>query len=146
MTLSTTPSTPEENHDFTLSITFTNAASVGVSAATYTFTIPSGLKVVSGGQVSGRTVTVSVPSIGPDSNQTEVVTLSASTGLTIDTSTSHLTYNYQTFSLSGLAPKQTITVAVDVTTRYTLPILIAVFIAIAGIVYMRRRINPAVEA
>jgi hypothetical protein len=102
--------------------------------------------VVSGGQVSGRTVTVSVPTIGADSNQTEVLKLSSTTGLTIDTATSHVTYQYQGFSLNGLAPKQTITVAVDVTTRYTLPIIIAVFIAIAGLVYMRRRINPAVEA
>ncbi|MGA2199140.1 MAG: hypothetical protein ABSG45_04300 [Nitrososphaerales archaeon] len=146
VTLVTSPLTPEENHDFTLSVTFTNGANVAVSAATYTFTMPSGLTVVSGGQVSGRTVTVSVPTIGADSNQTEVLKLSSTTGLTIDTATSHVTYQYQGFSLNGLAPKQTITVAVDVTTRYTLPIIIAVFIAIAGLVYMRRRINPAVEA
>jgi len=142
VSLSTSPSAPEENHQFTLSVTFTNSAGVAVTDATYSFTIPSGLTVVSGGQLSGRTVSVSSPSLGPHSNQTVVVTLSASAGVTIDTSSSHVTFQYQGSSVFGIAPKQTITVAVDVTTRYTLPIIVAVLIALAGLVYMRRRINP----
>ena len=143
--LETNPVAPEENHDFTMTITLTNAASVPVTDVTYTFTIPSGLTVVSGGQVSGHTVTVTVPSIGPDSDQTVVLTLKASTGLTIDTTSSHLTYQYQSFTLTGLAAKTTVPVSVDVTTRYTLPIVIAIIIAFAGLVYMHRRIHPAVK-
>ena len=144
--MATSPSTPEENHDFTLSITFTNAAGVPVSDVTFSLKVPSGLSVLSGGQVTGGTLTVSVPTIGPDSNQTVVVTMSASTGLTVDTAGSKVSYQYQGSSLTGLAPKQSVTVGVDVTTRYTLPIVIAIFIAIAGLVYMRRRITPAVRA
>jgi len=144
-TVSTSPSTPEEDHDFVLSITLANTANVAVTAVTYTFTLPSGLTVVSGAQVSGRTVTVSLPSLGPDANQTAQVTLVASTGLTFGTSSSHLAFQYQGFSLNGLAPKQSVTVGVDVTTRYTIPIVIAVLIALAGLVYMRRRISPAVQ-
>lgn len=145
-TISTIPTTPEENHDFSLAVTLTNTASVPVTGVTYVFTIPSGLTVVSGAQVSGRTVTVSLPSLGANSNQTVTVTLEASTGLTLDTTSSHLGFQYQGTSLNGLAPKQSITVAVDVTTRYTIPIVLAIFIAFAGLVYMRRRINPAVKA
>ncbi len=145
-TVSTSPPTPEEEHDFTLSITLANTASVPVSDLTYTFTLPSGLTVVSGAQVSGRTVTVSLPSLGPDANQTVQVTLVTSTGLTFETSSSQLSFHYQGFSLNGVAPKQSVTVGVDVTTRYTIPIVIAVLIAFAGLVYMRRRINPAVQA
>ncbi|MGD0638363.1 MAG: hypothetical protein ABSA72_10040, partial [Nitrososphaerales archaeon] len=110
-TLSTIPSSPEENHDFSLSVTLTNTASVPVTGVTYTFTIPSGVTVVSGAQISGRTVTVSLPSLGADSNQTVAVTLEASTGLTLDTTPSHLSFQYQGVSLNGLAPKQSITVA-----------------------------------
>ncbi len=139
------PSTPEENHDFTISITFVNSANVTVSDATYKVTIPTGLKVLSGGQVSGKTLTVSVATLGPDSNQTQTVTLSSSMGLTFDLSSSHVTFQYQGSSLSGLAPAKSIRVAVDVTLRYTLPIAVAILIAIAGLVYMRRRITPAVE-
>jgi hypothetical protein len=90
-------------------------------------------------------VTVSLPSLAADSNQTVTVTLAPSTGLTLDTTSSHLSFQYQGASLNGLAPKQSITVAVDVTTRYTIPIILAIFIAFAGLVYMRRRINPAVK-
>jgi hypothetical protein len=146
VTLTTSPSTPEENHDFTISVTFTNPASVAVTGATYAFTIPSGLKVLSGATASGQTVTVSVPSLGADSNQTVAVTATASAGVKIDTTSSHVTFEYQGVSIAGLAPRETITVGVDVTTRYTLPIIVAVLIALAGLVYLRRRIDAPVAA
>jgi uncharacterized repeat protein (TIGR01451 family) len=140
------PPAPEENHDFTMAIAFTNSAPVSVSAVTFTMPLPSGISVVSGGQVSGGTLSVTLPTLGPGANQTVDVTMTASTGLTLQTSSSHVAFQYAGSSLTGVAPKQAVTVGVDVTTRYTIPIIIAVFIAIAGLVYVRRRINPAVES
>ena len=145
--VSTTPSSPEENHDFTMVVTFTNAASVPVSGVTYSFVLPSGLAVVSGAQVSGHTATVTMPSLAANSSASASVVLSASTGLTLQTSTSHVAFQYQGFSLNGLGPKNAIDVGVDVTTRYTLPIVIAVVVALAALVYVRTRLAaPAAPA
>jgi len=144
--VSTTPSSPEENHDFTMVVTFTNAASVPVSDATYSFTLPSGLTVVSGAQVAGNTATVTVNSVAANSSASANVVLSASTGLTVQTSTSRVAFQYQGFTLNGLGPKNAINVGVDVTTRYTLPIIVAVIVALAALVYMRLRLTPAAPA
>lgn len=143
--VTTVPSSPEESHDFTLSVTFVNNANVTVSDVTYTATIPSGLTVVSGGHLSGHTLTISVPSLGPEANQTASVIVSASMGLTINLVSSHVSFEYMNSSLLGTTTSKSIGVGVDVTTRYTLPIALAILIAVAGLVYVRRRASPSVE-
>ncbi|MDA4135860.1 MAG: hypothetical protein OK449_02520 [Thaumarchaeota archaeon] len=138
------PSTPEENHDFTLAITITNPAAVPVSDVVYTLTLPTGVSVVSGATLTNHVLTITVPSMLADSNSTVSLTLSTNSGLTIDTSGSHLTFQYLGATLAGLSPATKVVVNVDATTRYTVPIAIAVLIALVAVVYVRRKVgSPA---
>lgn len=135
------PTAPEENHNFTLNITLANPSSVTVSNVTYTLTIPPGLSVISGGSVSGHILTVSVPTLAPKSNSTVRLNLMANTYMTISTADSHLTFQYLGSTLSGTLPTLSVVVGIDVTTRYILPMVIAVFVALAAVVYVRRRVG-----
>ena len=135
------PSTPEENHDFTLSITIANTAPVSVSDVVYTLTLPTGVTLLSGAPTVGRTVTITLPNMTADSNQTVPLKLSTNTGLTIDTSASHITFKYLGTTLTGIPTSAQITVSVDATTRYTVPIVIAVLIALVAVVYVRRKVG-----
>jgi hypothetical protein len=119
-TVTTSPSTPEENHDFVLAITITNSAPVGVSNVVYT---------------------VPIPSMQANSNNNVSVTLSTNTGLTIDTSAAHLTFQYQGANLNGVSVAAKIVVSVDATTRYTIPIAVAVLVALAAVFYVRRKVG-----
>jgi len=144
-TVASSPSNPEENHDFTLAITITNSAPVGVSDVVYTLTLPSGVTVVSGAALVGHEITISVPSMQGDSNKTVSLTLSTNSGLTIGTSASHLSFQYSGSTLKGISVAKQIVVSVDATTRYTVPIVIAVLIALAAVVYVRRKVSTVAK-
>jgi hypothetical protein len=145
-TVVSSPTSPEENHDFQLIVTISNAASVAVSNVVYTLTLPSGVNVVSGATVSDHKLTVTLPSMQPNSNQNVTLTLNANTGLTIDTTGSHLTFQYLGSTLAGVAPAKSIVVVVDTTTRYTLPIAVAVIVGIIAVAFSRRRVNPVAKS
>jgi uncharacterized repeat protein (TIGR01451 family) len=144
-TVTTSPTSPEENHDFTMTVTLANTAAVPVSNVVYTLTLPSGVTVVSGGSVSNHVVTITVPSMQADTNQNVSLTLSTNTGLTIDTTASHLTFQYLGATLKGLPVSSSIVVNVDATTRYTLPIIVAIVIALVAIVFVRRKVGPVAK-
>jgi hypothetical protein len=140
-TVTTSPSSPEENHDFVVTITITNSAPVSVSNVVYTVPIPNGVSVVSGATLSNHEIALTVSSMQADSNNNVSVTLSTGTGLTIDTSAAHLTFQYQGANLNGVSVATKIVVRVDATTRYTIPIAIAVIIALAAVFYVRRKVG-----
>jgi hypothetical protein len=144
-TVASSVANPEENHDFILAITITNSASVGVSDVVYTLTFPSGVTVVSGATLTDHEITISLPSMQADSNKTVSLTLSTNTGLTIDTSASHLSFQYLGATLKGISVAKQIIVSVDATTRYTVPIVIAVLIALVAIVYVRRKVDTVAK-
>ncbi|MDG6925271.1 MAG: hypothetical protein JRN09_01830 [Nitrososphaerota archaeon] len=145
-TVASSPTSPEENHNFRLVITFSNTAAVSVSNVVYTLQLPSGVSVVSGATVSGHQVTVTLPSMQPNSNQNVTLTLSTNTGLTIDTAGSHLAFQYLGAALTGVAPAKSIVVSIDVTTRYTIPIAVAVLVGILAVVFARRRVGSVAKS
>jgi len=144
-TVTSSPSSPEENHDLTLSVTISNSASVAVSDVVYTLPIPDGVTVVSGAALVNHEVTLTVPTIQPNSNDTVSLRLSSNTGLTIDTTSAHLTFQYLGATLTGHSIAAKVVVNVDATTRYTLPIVAAILIAIVAVVYVRRKVGTVAQ-
>lgn len=143
--VSTSPSSPEQNHDFTLTVTISNTAAVAVSNVVYTLKLPSGVSVVSGGTLSNHVLTLSVPTLAANSNQNFSLTLSANTGLTIGTSGAKLTYQYLGATLTGSPLSNSITVRIDETTTYTLPIGAAVVVGLIAVIFVRRRAGPVAK-
>jgi hypothetical protein len=142
--VSLNPTNPSDGHNFDVTFVITNYAPVAVSNVTLSWQLPTGVSNVGGTSSSGRLVTHSFVSLGADSTQNVTLTLKANIGLTFNTATdSHLTYNYQNSSISGVITARQITVKEDITTSYEIPIAIAVVIALAALVYMRRNVAPA---
>jgi hypothetical protein len=136
------PTSPVENHDFTVTVIITNPSSVPLSSAVVTLPVPDGVSVLNGSSpISNHNLSISFSSVPANSSQRVSLLMRASMGVTLDTSTSSLVYHYQNATLTGKVPALKITVTEDLTTRYVLPIVIAGFIAIAALVYMRRRIG-----
>jgi hypothetical protein len=128
-------------------VTFTieNSAPVAVSDVTITWQLPAGISNVGGASSSGKLVTQSFASLGAGSTQNVTLTLKSNIGLTINTGTdSHLTYSYQNSTLDGVIAARQITVKEDILSSYEIPVAIAIVIALAALVYMRRDVAPAV--
>jgi hypothetical protein len=136
------PTSPVENHDFTVTVTITNPSTVPLSSAVITLPVPDGVSVLNGSSpIANHKVSISFSSVPANSSQSISLLFRASMGVTLDTSTSSLVYHYQNATLSGTVPSLKIAVSEDLTTRYVLPIVIAGVIALAALVYMRRRIG-----
>jgi len=90
-------------------------------------------------------VTQSFASLGADSTHNVTLTLKADIGLTMNTGTdSHLTYSYQNSTIDGVITALQITVKEDIVSSYEIPVAIAIVVALAALVYMRRDVAPAV--
>lgn len=146
-TVTSSPTSPEQSHDFTVTVTISNSAAVGVSDVVYTLKLPQGVSVVSGGTLSNHVLTLNIASLSANANQNFTLTLSASSGLTIDTSTAnaHLTFQYLGTTLTGTPLGSSITVRIDETTTYTLPIGVAVVIGLVAVIFVRRRAVPVAK-
>ncbi len=138
-TVTSSPSSPEEGHDFTLTVTVINAAPVAVSDIVYTLNLPSEVSVVSGGTLSNHQVTLTLGSLAANTNENLTLTVRANQGLTIDTSTAHLSFQYLGTTLTGSAISSSIVVRIDETTTYTLPIAVAIVVGILAVVFVRSR-------
>ncbi len=146
-TVTTSPTSPEQNHDFTLTVTISNSAAVGVSDVVYTLKLPPGVSVVSGGTLSNHVLTLDIASLAANADQNFSLTLKASSGLTIDTSNAnaHLTFQYLGAALAGTPIANSIIVRIDETTTYTLPIGVAVVAGLVAVIFVRRRAGPVAK-
>jgi hypothetical protein len=143
--VSVSPTNPSDGHNFEVTFTIENSAPVAVSDVTITWQLPAGISNVGGASSSGKLVTQSFASLGAGSTQNVTLTLKSNIGLTINTGTdSHLTYSYQNSTLDGVIAARQITVKEDILSSYEIPVAIAIVIALAALVYMRRDVAPAV--
>lgn len=139
-----TVSTPTEGHDFALNVNITNPSPVGVTGITVSLTVPQGLTIVSypaGVQASGRTLTLSLPSLAAGATSTSSVTLRGDFDGTFNPAESSLTFHYLGATLTGIVTAATILVGVDALLRYELPIGLAVVLTLLVAVYMHRKLS-----
>ncbi|MDG7007977.1 MAG: hypothetical protein JRN06_07005 [Nitrososphaerota archaeon] len=145
-TISTTPATPEEGKNFTITIEITNPTAVQVSDVAFTLPVPSGVSLsgLVNAQVSKGLLTVSAGTLAAHGNLTATAGAVASSGITVSFTNAKLTFSYSGATIKGSVPNTSgITIAENVLTRYVIPtgfILIAVF---AVAFYVRRKAATA---
>jgi hypothetical protein len=136
-------STSTEGHDFSLDVSVVNPSPVNVTDVSFSMSLPQGLEIVSypaGFQVSGRTVTLSLPSLAAGVNSTSAFVLKGDFDGTFSPQTAKLTFDYLGSSLNGVVSTPIIAVGVDALLRYEVPIGVAVVLALLVAVYMHRKL------
>ena len=136
-------STPTEGHDFALYMSVQNPSPVNVTNVSFSITLPQGLTIVSypsGFQESGRTVTLSVPSLASGSSSNSSIILRGGFDGTFNPSSAKVTFDYLGSTLNGLVSTPSIAVGVDAFLRYEAPIGVSVVLAFAVAVYMHRKL------
>ena len=144
-TVATKQSAPTEGADFVLSVSVQNPSSVNVSNVSVRFSIPQGITIVnasSGVGVSGRVLTLTLPSLPAGATSNSSVALRASADGSFNLGSERVTFQYVGQTLPGFITSPPITVGTNLLVRYELPIGIAVLITIGVALYMHRK--PAV--
>ena len=146
VTVSTTPATPEEGKNFTITINITNPTDVQVSDVAFTLPVPSGLSLTGlvNLQVSKGVLSVTVGTIAPHGNFTASAEAVASSGITVPFANSKLTFSYAGVTVSGTVPKASgIAIAENVITRYIIPTGFILIAVLAVAFYVRRKAATA---
>ena len=149
VTISTTPTTPEEGKNFTIDFQISNPSGVDVSNVLFTLPVPSGvgLSDLKGATFSSGVITIATGNLGPHSKVTATATATASSGITIPFDKAKLTFSYAGVSINGIAPTASgIAIAEDVTTRYLIPIAFIFLVLLFTAFYVRKKAAPTVHA
>jgi uncharacterized repeat protein (TIGR01451 family) len=136
-------STPTEGHDFSLHMSVQNPSPVDVTGVVFSISLPQGLAIVSfpsGFQVSGRTLTLSIPSLAAGATSNSSVILKGDFDGTFSPKTAKVTFDYLGSTLNGIVSTPVIPVGVDALLRYELPIGVSVVLALVVAVYMHRKL------
>jgi len=149
VTIATTPATPEEGKNFTISIEITNPSGVGVSNVQFNLPIPSGvgLSNLKGATFSSGNLNASPGNVAAHSTATATATAVASSGITIPFDKATLTFSYSGTSINGIVPRGSgIAIGEDVTTRYLIPMAFIFLVILFTAFYVRRKAAPTVPA
>ncbi len=139
-TITTTPSAPTEGKSFNFILTIHNPTAVNVSSVLFTLPVPSGLILsnLSNAVISNGALTVSTSSLLPQSSYSATGAAVASSGTNVSFDKAKLTFVYGGVTIKGVTPTQGITIGVNETSRYVIPIAVA-FVALLGVaLYVRR--------
>jgi len=142
-TTSTSPSTPIAGSDFSLTVNLQNPSPVTVTNVTVSIQIPNDLTIVnysSGLQLSGRTVTLTVPSLAGEARASDSVTLRAATDGSISVPSGTLTFDYKGATVPGTVSSTTVVIGIDLLVHYEIPIGLAVLLSIAIAFYIHRKL------
>jgi len=145
VTIATTPATPEEGKNFTISIVITNPSGIEVSNVQFMLPVPSGvgLSDLKGATFSSGTITVNPGNLAAHSTSTASVTAVASSGITIPFDKAKLTFSYSGTSISGIVPTGSgIAIGEDITTRYLIPMAFVFLVLLFTAFYVRRKAAP----
>ncbi len=147
-TVTTTPSVPTEGKAFNFVLTIHNPTAVNVSSVLFTLPVPSGLTLsgLSNATISSGVLTISTSSLPAHSNYVATGVAVASLETTVPLDKAKLTFMYEGVTIKGTTPKQGITIRVNVTSRYLIPIAIAFVALLAAAFYVRRMAASTVPA
>ncbi len=149
VSISTSPATPQEGRNFTITIKITNPTAVSVSNVQFILPVPSGLGLsrLQGAQLSSGSLTFSPGTLAAHSSATATASAVASSGITIPFDKAKLTFEYAGATINGIVPsKSGIAIAEDVTTRYIIP-TVFILLAVLGVAfYVRWKSGPSAPA
>ena len=147
--ITTTPTTPEEGKNFTISFQIVNPSGVSVSNVEFTLPVPSGvgLSDFNGVTFSSGVLMVNAGSLAAHATATATVSAVASSGITIPFKNAKLTFSYSGTSINGTVPTSSgIAIGENVTTRYLIPIAFVFLVLVFTAFYVRRKAAPTVPA
>ena len=151
-TIATSPTSPVEGSQFSLTITVTNPSSVAVGNVKLLLPIPSGVSVANlsnscnCASLQKGELTISVSSLAAGSSSSAQATVSASSGQTIPFNLATFTFEFANQTLSGSLPSGGIAISENVATRYLLPLLIAVLALLVVAYEVRKMAFPTAPA
>jgi len=149
VTITTTPTTPEEGKNFTINIEITNPSGVEVSNVQFILPVPSGvgLSNLKGATLSSGSFTVSLGNLSAHGTASATATAVASSGITIPFDKAKLTFSYSGASINGIVPTGSgIAIGEDVTTRYLIPMAFVFLVLLFTAFYVRRKAAPTAPA
>ncbi len=142
VSITTTPTVPEEGKNFTITFVIKNPTTVGVSNVQFTFPVPSGVGIsgLVNAQLASGTLSVTNSTLAAGGTLTASASAVASSGITIPFKNAKLTFTYAGVSINGTVPKSSgIAIAEDVTTRYVIPTAFILIAVVAVAFYVRRK-------
>lgn len=141
VSITTSPSTPEEGKSFVVSFVVKNPSTVSVSNVQFALPLPSGVSLSSlvNAQTTSKLLTVDAASLAPGANITATATAVASSGILIPFEKATLTFSYAGSTVKGITPTASgIVVSENVVTRYLIPIAFVLVVMLAVAFYLRR--------
>jgi hypothetical protein len=147
-TITTAPSVPTEGRDFKFVLTIHNPTAVNVSSILFTLPVPSGLTLsdLSNVALSNGVLTVRISSLLSHSEYNATGVAVASSATTVPVDNAKLTFTYEGVKIKGKTPTQGITIGVNATSRYLIPMAIAIVALLAVAFYVRRIAGSTVPA
>ena len=138
--ITSNPATPEENKDFSVSVSICNPAAVNLTGVALTLPIPRGVSLlqVSNGVFSNGKLKVAVGDLAAGAKYNATFTAVASSGISIPFDSASLNFTYAGQTISGSLPSQGIVISENVTYRYVVPIGIALMALLATVVLVRK--------
>ena len=149
VSITTTPVTPEEGKNFTITVDINNPSGVGVSNVLFNLPVPSGVGVskLNGATFSSGSLVVSPGNLAAHGSATATATAVASSGITIPFAKATLTFSYAGTTINGTVPTGSgIAIGEDVTTRYLIPMAFIFLVMLFTAFYVRRKAIPTVPA
>ena len=151
VTITSTPSVPTEGKNFQLSLTIRNPTTVDVSSVLLTIRVPSGMSIsgLTNAMLSNGILTMATSTMLPHSNYTASGVAVVGSGTTVTFSNAHLTFVYGGVEVNGTAASSFstgITIKENLTSRYLIPIAVALVALVAAAFYVRRLATPTVQA
>ena len=125
----------QENHDIEITVAIHNPSNVTVTNVQFAMSIPKGLNVVSNGNPN---FTISTLAPGQTTTHSVTVITNQPSEYEINSTNANLEFTYQGHVLKGTVSSLTLTLQDDITLRYGIPILVAIIIVIAALIYVRR--------
>ncbi len=138
--ITASPANPIEGRQFTISVTITNPATVGVTGVQFLLPIPSGVTVSNPTNLTSQkgSLSISLAQLAAGASYSGQVTATAGSGQTIPFSAGKLTFGYAGQTLKGKLPPAGIAIGEDVPSRYVVPIAIAMLALLATAYEVRR--------
>lgn len=148
VTITSSPTSPEEGHSFTMTVKIANPAGVDLANVQYSLPLP---PEVSPTQLNNATfangvLKFSVASLKAGGTYSANVTVSPSSGVSVPFGSSKLTFVYAGITLNGKVPTTGIAVNENVTTRYVIPVAVAILFLLLAAFVVRRMAKPTARA
>ena len=141
VTVTSSPTTPEEGKPFKILVQIINPSGLRVSDVNFTLPLPSGITLsdLQGAQATSGDMIVYVGSLAPHGSASANATAVASSGISVPFSGAKLTFVYGGSTVNGVVPANSgIVISENVLLRYIIPTGFILLVTLGVAFYLRR--------